>query len=106
MKQTVTQADFLEAFRQADRTDNFSADALVALFNYFEEIDPDMELDVIAICCEYSESTYEDVADSYKIETTDHCDDSEELNLTVIEYLKENTSVVAELADTVVYAQF
>ena len=58
MKLTIENASqFRDEFRQCGRADQFSYEALGLLFDYFEEIDPDYELDVIAICCEYSEGT-------------------------------------------------
>ena len=58
MKTTVNEHDFLEAFRRYDRVDNFGLDGLRALFEYLEEYEEDtgseMELDVIAICCDFT----------------------------------------------------
>ena len=66
MKITVSHAcHFRDAFRQADRQDQFSYEALNMLYEYFEDIDPDMELDVVAICCEYHEESYEGIANNY-----------------------------------------
>jgi hypothetical protein len=49
---------FLERFKSM-RPDNFSHGALCALWTYFEEFESDcgeeIELDVIAICCEWTE---------------------------------------------------
>ena len=61
MFSTVYKDDFCRAFKEI-RPDNFTPDALDALFNYFEELEESgvkIELDVIAICCEYTE--YENV---------------------------------------------
>lgn len=59
MKQTVNFGDFSDAFRDMDRMENFSPEGLQALFNYIEEYEEDtgaeIELDVIALCCEYEE---------------------------------------------------
>lgn len=58
MKETVTESRFIEAFRQV-RPDNFSRAALVALFDYLEELERDLgeeqELDVISLCCDWTE---------------------------------------------------
>ena len=57
MKQSINIYDFQEAFRL--RPNNFSNDGLRALFEYLEYLEEDIgeefELDVIAICCEYTE---------------------------------------------------
>jgi len=61
MKSTVSLSDFRDAFQI--RKDNFSYDGLEALFNYLEEYEEsggdELELDVIAFCCEYTE--YENI---------------------------------------------
>jgi len=58
MKQTVDFYQFEQAFRSL-RPDNFSYYGLKALFDYFEEYEDEtsteIELDVIAICCDYCE---------------------------------------------------
>jgi hypothetical protein len=59
MKQTVYLSDFRDAFRSANRNENFSYEGLEALFECLEEIDENMELDVVALCCEFTE--YEDM---------------------------------------------
>lgn len=58
MKQTIGLSEFRSAFHNMGRGNQFSYDGLKALFNYLEEVDEDMELDVIALCCEFKE--YED----------------------------------------------
>lgn len=59
MKQTINKSDFRDAFHRMGRDKQFSYDALGALFDYYEEIDEEMELDVIAICCDWCE--YDDL---------------------------------------------
>ena len=58
MKQTINEYQFTEAFKRI-RPNNFSYEGLKALFEWFEELENDtgeeMELDVIAICCDFSE---------------------------------------------------
>ena len=58
MKQSVNMYDFERAFKNFER-DNFSYDGLKALFEYLEEygdgMGEEVELDVIALCCEYME---------------------------------------------------
>lgn len=55
MKQTITISGFRNAFVRMNRADRFTYDGLVTLFDYLNEVDPDMELDVIALCCDYGE---------------------------------------------------
>ena len=58
MKQSVNMYAFERAFKNFER-DNFSYDGLKALFEYLEEYEEDtgeeVELDVIALCCDYME---------------------------------------------------
>ena len=75
MKQTIGFSQFTDAFRGADRKDNFSYDGLKALFAYIEELEESMgeeiELDVIALCCDYSEDSIESVLKNYNLESLD-----------------------------------
>jgi hypothetical protein len=68
MYQNVNWHNFQDAFQNMGRGDNFSYEGLRALFDYLEELEEDMgeqiELDVIALCCEYSE--IEDDEEAYK----------------------------------------
>ena len=58
MKQSVNEYDFLKAFKEC-RPNNFSSAGLFALDDYLEQYEDDtgeeIELDVIALCCEYAE---------------------------------------------------
>jgi hypothetical protein len=92
MKQTLTKSAFRDAFRSMDRFEQFGYEALELLFDYFEELEADtgeeIELDVIAICCDYSVDTVEDIAANYDIEPE-----------YVMDYLQDNTIVVGECSD-------
>lgn len=65
MYQSVSSWDFKDAFKQAGRENQFSQAGLDALFNYLEEYEEEtgeqIELDVIAICCDFTE--YENLAE-------------------------------------------
>lgn len=58
MKKTVSFYDFVESFSDTYK-DNFSREGKLALFNYLEEYeestDTEIELDSVALCCEYTE---------------------------------------------------
>lgn len=58
MIETVGQCDFMDRFRAFDRYDNFGYEGLKALFEYLEEYEDStgeqIELDVIALCCDYT----------------------------------------------------
>lgn len=99
MKQTVNFSDFVDAFfRTHNRMDQFSYEGLKALFEHLEQYEEDMgeemELDVIAICCDYSEhSTAVEAATQHgwEAEAEGDEDDNEEAAL---EWLQGQTTVI------------
>ena len=112
--QAVSISSFRDAFRI--RPNSFSYEGLEVLFDYLEEVSDDtgepVELDVIAICCEYEEDTAESIAASCDVdlpERDDWMDDedySEAVRDEVREYLERNTTVCGETDDTFIYASF
>lgn len=108
MKTTVNVFDFVDAFKKI-RPDNFSHAALVTLFDYLEEWEEsageELDLDVIALCCDFSEATPREIADSYGID-----DDGlthEETAGVVREYLEDEGMYVGETQNgTFVYRNF
>lgn len=104
MKITVSKYDFERAFSDANRGDNFSYEAKHLLFDYFEELEEscgiEIELDVIAICCEYEENDFEYIAQQYDGLEDDASEDE------VIEFLQENTQYVGKTSSGLVYASF
>lgn len=101
MKQTVDSSLFRSAFQDYNRFDQFGGAALDVLFDYLEEVNPDLELDVIALCCDYSADTAEDIASNYDIDLSD-CEDDEAKQEAVLDYLNENTSVCGVTDDGVI----
>jgi hypothetical protein len=108
MKTTVSRYDFERAFVDADRKENFSYEALGLLFDYFEsyeeETGQEIELDVIAICCEYSEDNPDDIIANYSIDVED-MDEDEKIDA-VRDYLNDNTMLVGETTTGFVYLSF
>lgn len=113
--QTVNFSSFCRAFASVGRDNNFSYEAKRALFEYLENLSGDTgesyELDIIAICCEYIESTAEEVNSDYllgyeKQEEESNEDFQERLIEDVQEYLDRHTTVVMADNGTFVYAQF
>lgn len=109
--QTVSLHDFRQAFVDMDRKDQFSYKGLEILFDYLDDLSTDVgpiELDVIGICCEYSEYHYLDIADYFNVDLSEaNYNEEEELEI-VLNYLHENTSVCGHDEETgmIVYAQF
>ena len=64
MYRKISFYDFQDAFNKSDMKDNFTYEGQKALFEYLEQIEEDtgvaIELDIIAICCEWQE--YKDLA--------------------------------------------
>ena len=107
MKLTISHASqFRDEFRQAGRQDQFSYEALNMLYEYFEDIDPDMELDAVAICCDYSEEDAKDIFNTYPISCDSDSPSDEEVIEAVRNYLQENTTLVGETSSGFVYAAF
>ena len=108
MKTTVSRYDFERAFVDADRKENFSYEALGLLFDYFEDYEEqtgkEIELDVIAICCEYSEDNPDDIITNYSIDV-EGMDEDEKIEA-VRDYLSDNTQLVGETATGFVYLAF
>jgi hypothetical protein len=70
MKTTISQSDFIREFKDYGRDDQFSNDGLCALYDalvdYDEGCGTDTELDVIALCCEFTEyADIEEFWDNY-----------------------------------------
>ena len=114
MKQSINAYDFERAFVLADRKDQFSYDGLKALFEYLEDFEDDMgeeiELDVIALCCDYSEyDSALECAKDYPFDVPEDLDKSDYGNIdqttfdnlqeeireeAALEYLRDHTSVI------------
>jgi hypothetical protein len=92
MHQTINRSQFHDAFHKAGRGDQFSYDALNALFSAFEEMEDatgvPIELDVIAICCDYVEDGWQNIAENYSIDAEGPTD--------VRDFLERHTQIVNE----------
>ena len=93
--------DFEKEFRYYGREDNFSWEGLRALFDYLEQYEEDcdqeIELDIIALCCEYTEDSIQNIADNYGIEG-----DREE----ILETLMDNTQVIEVDEDNIIIRDY
>jgi hypothetical protein len=109
MKTTITKYDFHHAFEVKQRQNQFSYEALDLLFEYLEQLEEDteteFELDVVAICCEFSENHYEYIASNYNVDLSE-LDDEDDKKQAVEDYLQENSSLVGWVGDCCVYQQF
>lgn len=111
MKTSVNVYQFRDAFHAMGRKDQFSYAALGALFSYLEELESDLgeeiELDVIALCCDYAE--YSDAAEAVRehmgFDWAPPACSRDELNETCLEWLRDRTTVI-EFDTGVVIQQF
>ena len=98
----VTEDNFRNTFlTSANYSENFSYSGLTALYNYFEELEDELnesiEFDYISIAGEYSELTIDELRDNYSINK----------DIDVIKYLQENTIVIEiENSDSVIIQDY
>ena len=87
--------DFRSAFEDL-RPNNFSYEGITVLWEYFQEYeestDTEIELDIISICCDYTQSTIKEALDVY--------------DLNSLEELEEQTIVIPVNEDEVIYLNY
>ena len=111
MIQTITLSDFRDAFKRCGRGDQFSYQALELIFDYIEEYEQEtgeqIELDPVGICCEWCESTPEEIIEQYDTDINAEGMTEDELAAAVYEWLNDETQVAATTDNgTLVYVQF
>lgn len=102
MKINVTFSMFCDAFRDMRRKDQFTYAGLEALYDYLieyeEDIGEEIELDVIALCCEYTEYSDEELIEEYEDridrDALNDPDDEDEMVSAIVESLQEETDVI------------
>lgn len=109
--------EFCDAFRDMNRNENFSHQGKRALFDYLEGLSEDtgddIELDVIALCCDYYENDIDTIISEHRIdidtdgfEDLDEDEQEEARTDQVRDYLNEHTTIVGEVPGGFVYAAF
>ena len=106
MKQAVNFHAFQDGFRDYDREENFSYDGLKALFDYLEQLEEDIggeiEFDVIALYCDYTEyETADEAAGNYFEfegmsfdEDGNELETAEEVEAKALQFLQDRTQVI------------
>lgn len=101
MYTTINFSQFCDSFSE-DRQNQFSYEGKQALFEYLESYEEDIgeeiELDVIALCCEYTEYetalevavNYSTFLDEEELKELDEEEKEEE----ALEFLRDNTQVI------------
>ena len=104
MKQTVQLASFRDAFRAYGRAESFSRAGLGLIFGYIESVEADtgeqIELDVVAICCDFNELDFEELKKEYDFLAA--CEGLEEC----ASALRDHTSVIGVTDSSVVFQVF
>jgi len=89
---------FVDRFEAYDRSSQFSRNGLRALFDYLDrELEEEMELDVVGICCDYVEyDGIVEAANNYHDfgEYTQNDFDDDQLKKAAYDFLTDNTQVV------------
>ena len=100
MKKTINYYDFRTEFREFGREEQFTRQGLKALFDYLEELGQDcgeeIELDVIALCCEFVEyDSLEDFHNEY-----------DKNDYPTLEVLRDHTQVIEIDNESFIIAAF
>jgi len=88
----VSLSEFRDTFRIWGRSDSFTYEALEHIYDDLMECGQDVELDVIAICCDYSQDTLKNVLKEYDLDS--------------FEDLERETWALRMSDDTVLYRNF
>lgn len=112
MHQQINFNDFCNAFHDMDRDNQFSYEGKRALFEYLEAYEEDtgesLELDVIALCCDYTEASYEEIAEMYDLTYVDPEIENDFPSHPdyVRAHLEEHTAIAGEVPGGFVFANF
>lgn len=105
MYKNISFGDFLDSFSDT-YTNNFTYEGKRALFDYLEQYEDDIgekiELDTVALCCEYSEyeSATEAASNYFEFEwmvfneNGDETETAEEVENKAIKFLEDRTQVI------------
>jgi hypothetical protein len=96
LKNTITTAYKLRNEFQSYDRDYYTFEAYEAIIEYFNMFDEDVELDVIAICCDFNESTTEEIRSNYNIDE----------DIEVLDYLNNNTYAIETEDNKILYIAF
>jgi hypothetical protein len=107
--QTLSKSSFIDAFTHSSRKDQFSYEALEAIFEYLEEYSDStsepVEFDIVGVCCDWSEEGWEGIAKDYIIDLSD-CESEQDKIEAVMQYLWENSQAYQLSDGNIVYQQF
>lgn len=102
-------SQFMDEFRACGRNDQFSYEGLEALYDYLEDlsdsIGENINLDVVGICCDYSEANIDDLNRWYSYLIDDEDFDTENLD-SWKELLQDYTTVIEVNSETLIVGVF
>ena len=105
MYQLISNSAFHDAFVNMNRKENFSYACLNALYEYLTDCEEDqgIELDVIGLCCEFSELSFSEFVSYYDIAVDEDEDDIEQA---IIDYIDRHGLWYRILNDSIIYQSF
>ena len=89
--------------------DYYTIDGYNAIIDYFAEFDEPVELDVVAICCDFTESDPDDIIDDYSnlIEKEDYTDEDGEIDVDkLLDFLNYHTYATLLNNGNILYINF
>lgn len=106
---TLDEPWFIDRFRDCGRQDQFSYNAKKALFEYYTELaeatgEP-IEADIIAICCDWYESTADEVFEEYSNSIDIELIDQDKLHDEMMHFLEHET-IAIDLGSSLLYLAF
>jgi hypothetical protein len=110
LKVTIDSASELRDYFIAYNRDNYSYQGYQEILDYYSELEQDIELDVIAICCDWNELDINDVIEEYSIDLTEITDDEGEIDVNeklelVLEYLNDRTYAI-DIGNSILFLVF
>ena len=111
MYQTINQSDFVSAFKQSERKNQFSYAALCAIFDHITEIEEggeEIEFDLVSICCDWCEyDSAIEAAQAYGWKPDhDIAEDGNECDGEAMQFLGDSTQVIELKGGAVVIQNF
>ena len=101
MKQTVSLYEFTNAFHGTQYENNFTYEGLKALYTYLDELEEEtgeeLELDIVALCCDFSEyESLEEFRENYSSDYETMGDIENETTVIYIDEPKSNGRFIAQ----------
>ena len=113
MYQTINQSDFVSAFKQSERNNQFSYAALCAIFDHITETEEggeEIEFGLVSICCDWCEyASALEAAQSYGFDCKNdlyQAEENEENNAEALKWLQERSQTIELKGGAVVIQNF